>query len=206
VASNLTPSDNTTSDTGSMSPTPLPAHTNQQQNFVIEGDWNLKIVQGNIKNFAAVLGGGRLGDPQFHSYAFIGPVKENAAVQSSPIFLSSNNSAEFTVLTDILIDNKVSWHGVPTTVVITLSGNIISILADQSKTYNELFAGSPLVGYVSSLLDEKNNELRIFASDQSVLAIENNPLGIVLSGRAPNPNTDLSATIVSNPTHGTLSQ
>src|SRR4029079_19706216 len=92
------------------------------------------------------------------------------------------------------------------TVVISLGGNVISILADQPMTNNQLLGGSPLVGYVSSLIDEKNNELRIFADNQSVVTNENSPLGITLSGSDANPNTDLTASIVTQPAHGRLGQ
>src|SRR4029078_6281274 len=67
VASNLTPSDNITNGAGSMPPIQLPANKNQQQNYVVGGLCNLKIVQGNVKNFTVAFGGGKLGDPQFHS-------------------------------------------------------------------------------------------------------------------------------------------
>ena len=44
------------------------------------------------------------------------------------------------------------------------------------------------------------------AADQSITTSTNTPVDITLSGTDPNPNADLSASIVSNPAHGTLSQ
>ncbi len=130
--------------------------------FVLGGDWNLAVTNGNLSNFNTEIIMTKFDGSGRHTH-YIGNL-QNATGEVLPItnktitLTNGGNFTNFMGTSDISTNGEIKWKDVPITVYL-LNGNIINIMVDPIKT-DYHFKALPIYGTITSIIDKSGKELR----------------------------------------------
>ena len=130
--------------------------------FVLGGDWNLAVTNGNLSNFNTEIIMTKFDDSGRHTH-YIGNL-QNATGEVLPItnktitLTNGGNFTNFMGTSDISTNGEIKWKDVPITVHL-LNGNIINIMVNPIKT-DYHFKALPIYGTITSITDKSGKELR----------------------------------------------
>jgi hypothetical protein len=118
------------------------------QKFILSGNWNMSVNNGNLTSFAANFYTGPInGGTTNHTHQLSNFRVNNS--NNAPIQLSPDKSISFSGILDVGIDGKKGWDNVHATVLIS-NGRTISIsLADKDDQRH--FMGQPIYGIVKRI-------------------------------------------------------
>lgn len=118
------------------------------QKFILSGNWNMSVNNGNLTSFAANFYTGPInGGTTNHTHQLSNFRVNNS--NNAPIQLSPDKSISFSGILDVGINGKKGWDNVHATVLIS-NGRTISIsLADKDDQRH--FMGQPIYGIVKRI-------------------------------------------------------
>ena len=128
--------------------------------FVLGGDWNLAVTNGNLSNFNAEIIMTKFDGSGKHTH-YIGTMENATAADpglNKTILLTNGaNFSNFMGTSGISTNGEIKWRDVPITVHL-LNGNIINIMINPVKT-DFHFKALPIYGTITSITDQNGNEL-----------------------------------------------
>jgi hypothetical protein len=114
--------------------------------FILSGDWNMNVEQGNLTNFSASFYTGPVNGADNHTHQ----LGNFSADDSSPIQLSSDKSVSVSGILDLGTNGKEAWNDVNATVDISKGRSISIELADEDTERH--FMGQQVYGIVERLI------------------------------------------------------
>jgi hypothetical protein len=114
--------------------------------FILSGDWNMNVEQGNLTNFSASFYTGPVNGADNHTHQ-LGNFRVD---DSSPIQLSSDKSVSVSGILDLGTNGKEAWNEVNATVDISKGRSISIELADEDTERH--FMGQQIYGIVERLI------------------------------------------------------
>jgi hypothetical protein len=126
-----------------------------EQPYVLAGDWNLDVQDGNASEFAANFTMVHTDGTMRHTHDLSNFVSSNST--TSTIDISGNGTSFIFGTVDVATDGQPKWTGVDTVILID-KNNVIS-LSLASEDTDDHFGGQPIYGIVDSMTDENGNEL-----------------------------------------------
>jgi hypothetical protein len=128
-----------------------------EEPYVLSGDWNLDVQEGNVSEFAANFTMVHIDGTMRHTHELSNFVSS----ESAGIEISRNGTSLVfgTVFgkVDVATDGQPKWTGVDT--VILIEGSNVISLSLASEDTDDHFGGQPIYGIVDSMTDENGNEL-----------------------------------------------
>jgi hypothetical protein len=114
--------------------------------FILSGDWNMNVEQGNLTNFSASFYTGPVNGADNHTHQ-LGNFRVD---DNSPIQLSSDKSVSVSGILDLGTNGKEAWNDVNATVDISKGRSISIELADEDTERH--FMGQQVYGIVERLI------------------------------------------------------
>lgn len=149
-----------------------PDNSSESVMWVLSGDWELHVADGNLTNFNVDINMVQIDGTYAHKHTIekvnnqtgmsmliVNPLKLDL-MNTQPgekILLVGGNSTMFRGIADLTTNESVQWSNVPIHVTL-LNGNIFNLAIDPTKTDNH-FYGLPVFGTVQSITDENGKEL-----------------------------------------------
>jgi len=120
----------------------------QGEMYVIGGNWNLEVQQGNVTNFGANFVMVHPDGTEYHTHNITNFVTPNPGVQ-----LVQGQETTISGTADVYTNGTNKWPGTNTTLTLTQNGAIMTIMPAPEDTDNH-FQGQPIYGIVSALAGE----------------------------------------------------
>ena len=139
------------------------------QIFVLDGNWSLDVVDGEVQHFGSDFVMITSDGNQLHTHSVKNMTNTTSQVSppakvetlltpsSKPIMLSPDNTTTLAGLTDITTNGTAQWSDVLTTVSI-LNGNVFNLLLNPGDIKH--FNGLPIYGTVTSISIYQNNNTK----------------------------------------------
>jgi hypothetical protein len=122
----------------------------QEPPYILGGDWNLNVQDGNVTDFTADFLMVHTDGTGYHNHNITGFSIGNATVQ---LIQGQENSINGTA--DIYTNGTVAWPGADTTLTFTPNATVMTIMPAAEDTENH-FQGQPIYGIVSQLTGEND--------------------------------------------------
>jgi hypothetical protein len=116
--------------------------------YVIGGNWNLEVQQGNVTNFGANFVMVHPDGTEYHTHNITNFVTPNPGVQ-----LVQGQETTISGTADVYTNGTNKWPGTNTTLTLTPNGAVMTIMPAPEDTDNH-FQGQPIYGIVSALTGE----------------------------------------------------
>ncbi|MGD9534533.1 MAG: hypothetical protein AB7V56_12290 [Candidatus Nitrosocosmicus sp.] len=139
--------------------------------WVLGGDWEFNVVNGNLTNFVADIDMTQVSGTAAHKHSIekinnatgmpMGAVQplqvDIMSEQPSTKITLNGNATMFRGTADLTTNGQVKWKDVPIHVTI-LNGNVLNLNLDPGKTEDH-FKGLPIFGTVQSIIDNTGKDL-----------------------------------------------
>ncbi|HET6590045.1 MAG TPA: hypothetical protein VFG45_07780 [Candidatus Nitrosocosmicus sp.] len=139
--------------------------------WVLGGDWEFNVANGNLTNFVADIGMTQVSGTAAHKHSIekinnatgmpMGAVQplqvDIMSDQPSTKITLNGNATMFRGTADLTTNGQVKWKDVPIHVTI-LNGNVLNLNLDPGKTEDH-FKGLPIFGTVQSIIDNTGKDL-----------------------------------------------
>jgi hypothetical protein len=126
----------------------IPMQFNEQTSYILDGNWKLQVVNGNVTDFGTWLTMVHFDGTNRHSMAFMNFKQDNST--AGAIQVQPDGSATIQGIVDVLEGKEVKWSNVNTQLSIN-KYNTINISVDNQQT-DEHFNGQPVRGIVDAFL------------------------------------------------------
>jgi hypothetical protein len=156
-----------------------------EQPYVLSGDWNLDVQNGNVSNFAANFTMVHLDGTERHTHE----LSNFAASNSSTIDTSGNGTSFIFGTVDVGKDGQTKWTGVAA--LITIEKNNVLTISLATEDTDDHFMGQPIYGIVDSMTDASGNEM-VATGTQTAGNVTSGTMGNQTSG---NPVSNFAANI-----------
>jgi hypothetical protein len=145
---NTTGTGNTTSTTSNEIST-----AEEEKPYVLSGDWNLDVRDGNVTDFAANFTMVHIDGTSRHTHDLSNFVSSN----STTIDTSANGTSYIFGTVDVTVNGEPKWTGVDALIIIE-KNNAVSISLATEDT-DDHFMGQPIYGIIDSMKDKNGNEM-----------------------------------------------
>ena len=127
--------------------------TETEKPFVLTGDWNLSVKNGNVKDFAANFTMLHIDGTGSHAVKLINFQTD----ANRTVYLGSDGTASIMGTVDVELNGANKWKGVHTIIVIERL-NTIYVVLDSNATAN-YFKGQPIYGIIGLLKEGKDGNM-----------------------------------------------
>ena len=120
--------------------------------YILSGDWNLDVRDGNVSDFAANFTMVHIDGTSRHTHDLSNFVQSN----STTIDNSANGTSYIFGTVDVAADGEKKWTNVNALIMIQNTVVIISLASEDTEDH---FMGAPIYGIVDSMTDKNGNEM-----------------------------------------------
>jgi hypothetical protein len=121
--------------------------------YIIGGNWNLEVQQGNVTNFGANFVMVHPDGTEYHTHNIT-----NFVVPTPGIQLVQGQETTIGGIADVYTNGTNRWPGTNTTLTLTPNGAVMTIMPAPEDTDNH-FQGQPIYGIVSGLSGENGTSI-----------------------------------------------
>ncbi len=127
----------------------------QESPYILGGNWNLNVQDGNVTNFAANFVMVHPDGTGYHTHNFTDFSAGNNTVQ-----LIQGQPTSINGTADISVNGTTKWPGVDTTLTFTNNAGIMTIMPAAEDTDNH-FQGQPIYGIANQVTGENGTQITI---------------------------------------------
>jgi hypothetical protein len=121
--------------------------------YIIGGNWNLNVQQGNVTNFGANFVMVHPDGTEYHTHNITNFVTPTPGIQ-----LVQGQETTINGIADVYTNGTNRWPGANTTLTFTPNGSVMTIMPAPEDTDNH-FQGQPIYGIVSGLSGENGTSV-----------------------------------------------
>ncbi|OLC87662.1 MAG: hypothetical protein AUJ08_00395 [Thaumarchaeota archaeon 13_1_40CM_3_50_5] len=125
----------------------------EEDPYILSGDWNLDVRDGNVTDFAANFTMVHIDGTSRHTHDLSNFVQSN----STTIDNSASGTSYIFGTVDVAADGENKWTKVDTLIMIEKNNVVIISLASEDT--EDHFMGAPIYGIVDSMTDKNGNEM-----------------------------------------------